>query len=114
MYQDPGGLTYTDADTLHGVCPRFTYWMQRYDCINNIGCYGECVHSICNLHSLDLSKISDESTDCLIANKFNLDVDPMAVTLQFFNVLHKTIVETENIKDWKLLFRKIVNTRLVS
>ena len=114
LYQDPGGLTYTDGDTLHGVCPRFTYWMQRYDCINNIGCYGECVHSICNLHTLDLSKISDQSTDCLIANKFNLDVDPMAVTFHFFNVLHKSLVKTQDIKDWEVLFHKIVNSKLVT
>ena len=114
LYQDPGGLTYTNGDTLHGICPRFTYWMQRYDCINNIGCYGECVNSICNLHTLDLSKISDQSTDCLIANKFNLDIDPMAVTFQFFNVLHKTMVETQELKNWKVLLRNIVKTKLVT
>ena len=113
LYQDSGGLTYTTGDTLHGLCPRYTQWMERYDCINNIGCFGECLNAICNLHTLDLGKISDQVTDCLIANKFNLDVDPMAVTFQFFNIMRETMNELNNFKDWLDLFQKIANMKFM-
>ena len=113
LYQDSGGLTYTTGDTLHGLCPRFTQWMDRYDCINDIGCFGECLNTICNLHTLDLDKISPQTTDCLIANKFNLDVDPMAVTFQFFNVLKQVVDKVDNFDDWFHLFEKISKTKFM-
>ena len=113
LYQDSGGLTYTTGDTLHGLCPRFTQWMERYDCINSIGCFGECSNSICNLHTLDLYKISDQTTDCLIANKFNLEVDPTAVAFQFFNVLKDTIDDLNKFEDWFVVFDKIAKMKFI-
>ena len=87
--------------------------MERYDCINSIGCFGECLNAICNLHTLDLGKISDQVTDCLIANKFNLEVDPTAVTFQFFNVIRQSMNELNNFKDWLNLFQKIANMKFM-
>ena len=114
IYQDIGGLTYTEGNTLNGLCPRYTTWMKRYDCVNNIGCFGKCLNSICNLHTLDLEKISDVESECLILNKFNVDVDPSAVSFQLLNVLQKTIIESNNaFKNWEILFDKIVNMKFL-
>ena len=109
IYKDPGGLTYTDGNTLNGMCPRYTQWMPRYECMNKIDCYGECIHGICNLHSLDLSRILDSATDCLMLNKFNFDVDPLAITMQFFNILYLDFMVNRNLTSWYIIFDKIVN-----
>ena len=82
-----GGITTTSGNTLHGVCPRYTSWGCQQ-------CHGECRNSICNFHSLDLDKIKEDKTDCLIANKFSLDVDPNAIILHWTNVFNKVISET--------------------
>ena len=113
IYRDPGGLTYTDGNTLNGLCPRYTQWMPRYECMNRIDCYGECIHGICNLHSLDLSRILDSATDCLMLNKFNFDIDPLAITMQFFNILYLDFMVHRNLSSWYIIFDKIVNLNMM-
>ena len=113
IYRDPGGLTYTDGNTLNGLCPRYTQWMPRYECMNKIDCYGECIHGICNLHSLDLSKILDSATDCLMLNKFNFDIDPLAITMQFFNILYLDFMVHRNLSSWYIIFDRIVNLNMM-
>ena len=56
-------------------------------------CRGKFLHLICNLSRLDLGKISEKWTRCLIANKFNTDVDHLAVRQHFQNVLRKSLSE---------------------
>ena len=90
LRMNSGRLTFTDGNTLHGICPRFTSWGCHH-------CFGQCLNTICNFHILDLDKISEDSTECLIANKFNLDVDPFTVTLHWINILRKVSIETT---DW--------------
>ena len=83
--KNSAGMTFTSGDTLHGICPRFTDW----GCQN---CFGQCYRTICNFHSLDLVKIDEDSTECLIANKFNLNVDPLAVSQQWIKVMRKSVI----------------------
>ena len=78
--KNSGGITFTNGNTLHGICPRFTNW----DCVD---CFGECLNTICNFNIKDLDQINDNSTECLIANKFNLNVDPFAVYQQWIKIL---------------------------
>ena len=83
--KNSAGISFTSGDTLHGICPRYTDW----GCQN---CFGQCYRTICNFHSLDLVKIDEDSTECLIANKFNLNVDPLAVSQQWIKVLRKSVI----------------------
>ena len=78
--KNSGGITFTSGNTLHGLCPRFTNWY----CV---GCFGKCLNAICNFNIKDLDKIHENSTECLIANKFNLNVDPSAVSQQWIKIL---------------------------
>jgi hypothetical protein len=90
LSKNSGGIAFTSGDTLHGICPRYTSW----GCLK---CFGKCINAICNFHMMDLDKIKgDDTTDCLVANKFNLDVDPMAVTQHWINILQKVSRETRN------------------
>ena len=58
-----------------GVCPRYSMW--EGDGI----CHGQYKRDICNLGLLDLPKLkSGYASTCLVANKFDLDVDPLAVS----------------------------------
>ena len=93
--QNSGGITFTSGNTLHGICPRFTDWY----CSD---CYGECHNAICNFNIKDLSKVQENSTECLIANKFNLDVDPSAVSQQWINLITKMSTEENN--DQRLFY----------
>ena len=45
-----------------------------------IRCYGKWIRQICNFGLGDLPRL--ESSSCLTANKFNLDVDPLAAVCQ--------------------------------
>ena len=87
--QNSGGITFTSGNTLHGICPRFTDWY----CSD---CFGECYNAICNFNIKDLSKVQENSTECLIANKFNLDVDPSAVSQHWINIITKMSSEGNN------------------
>ena len=103
----------TTNDTTHGICPRFTQWRKKTK-VNNKGhavwkeivrmagvdyptkkpCRGKYIHLICNLSRLDLDKISENQTHCLVANKFNTKLDNLVVRQHFMKVLHKSILET--------------------
>ena len=87
--KNSGGITFTNGNTLHGICPRFTNW----GCVD---CFGECLNAICNFNIKDLDKINDNSTECLIANKFNLNVDPSAVSQQWIKILRMMRKETKH------------------
>ena len=91
--RNSGGIKFTSGNTLHGICPRFTNW----DCSD---CFGKCYHTICNFNIKDLNKIKEDSTECLIANKFNLDVDSLAVSRQWINLLTKMSQEGK-IDEWR-------------
>ena len=57
------------------VCPRYSMWE------GGGICQGEYKRDICNLGLLDLPKLkSGYASTCLVANKFDLDVDPLAVS----------------------------------
>ena len=78
--KNSGGITFTSGNMLHGICPRYTHW----GCAK---CFGKCLNAICNFDIKDLDKIHENSTECLIANKFNIDVDPSAVSQQWIKIL---------------------------
>ena len=100
--------------TTHGICSRFTQWNKkiqlpngRWKWVENVQmgikdypvkykCHGEYIHWICNFKESDLPKIDEENTHCLMGNKFNLDLDPSAVGMQFKSVLSKSINEANN------------------
>ena len=58
------------------VCPRYSMWKGGGDI-----CQGQYKRDICNLALLDLPNLkSGYASTCLVANKFDLDVDPLAVS----------------------------------
>ena len=102
-------------DTTQGICSRFTQWKKKtkvkksgstkweqivrmagVDYPTKSRCRGKYIHLICNLSRLDLGKISEKSTYCLVANKFNTEVDHLAVRQHFMRVLQKSIRESTN------------------
>ena len=86
---------------MHGICPRYTLWYCD-------GCYGQCIRWICNFNRRDLEKIQEKETDCLIANKFNFEVDPSVVSTHLMNLLSKVSKEifgTDN-NNWYLSYLK--------
>ena len=68
------GNIYTENE-----CVRFSLWIY-YSKEEEEKCDGKVIRSICNFGYKDLHKI--RQSNCLSANKFNLDVDPMAVFCQ--------------------------------
>ena len=103
-----GGVNFTEGNTLHGICPRYTLWYCD-------GCHGQCIRWICNFNRLDLEKIKEEETECLIANKFNFEVDPSSVSLHMMNVVLKVSKEIfhSEMNNWYLSYiKKIVNIML--
>ena len=100
-------------DTTQGICSRFTQWKKKtkvkksgstkweqivrmagVDYPTKSRCRGKYIHLICNLSRLDLGKISEKSTYCLVANKFNTEVDHLAVRQHFMRVLQKSTRES--------------------
>ena len=61
-------------------------------------CKGKYIHLICNFARGDLAKISESNTHCLVANKFNTEVDDLVVRKHFMNVLHKSKRESVGYK----------------
>ncbi len=55
------------------VCVRESWWYSDT-------CKGQTVNAICNFGLADLTRL--RSSKCFLANKFNLQVDPMAVACQ--------------------------------
>lgn len=104
LRQNNGGKTFTEGNTLHGVCLQYVLW----GCSE---CQGKCYNAICNFHRLDLNKIAGNSTECLMANKFNLEVDPFAVTFQLMELMRIVSNETQSWQnsDWESYFSKIIN-----
>ena len=84
--------TATTKDIFNGICPRYAFW--SYDCS---GCYGKCIHDVCNFNTRDLTKIREGATECLMANKFSLEVDASALEFHLISMTKK--VETE-IDKW--------------
>ena len=100
-------ITFTEGNTLHGLCPRYALW-------GCVGCHGQCYNAVCNFHRLDLDKIAKNSTDCLMANKFNLEVDPLAVTLHLLNLFEQVSIDTQSWRnsDWSTYYSKITSIML--
>jgi hypothetical protein len=100
--------------TTHGICSRFTQWNKkiqlksgRWKWVENVQmgivdspikykCDGEYIHWICNFRTSDLPKIEEQNTHCLMGNKFNLDIDPSAIKVQFTNILSKSVLESRS------------------
>lgn len=61
------------TDTLRGRCVRFSKWYSS-------NCTGASVHAVCNFGVGDLGEI--RVSPCLVANKFNVDVDAAALLCQ--------------------------------
>ena len=59
-----------------GLCPRITLW----DTDKDYRCYGKTIRNICHISNRDLELVWEKNTlerdeqDCLVANKFNLEV----------------------------------------
>ncbi len=88
-------MTQTKNKVPVGLCPKLVFWDHQRPC------HGEVIRGICSFSTLDLPELwranlkhldenisvndngSDAMTDsCFLANKFNLDVDPLAVLCQ--------------------------------
>ena len=110
-FQDVSSST---IDTTHGICSRFTQWKKKtkvkkdgstrweqivrmagIDYPTKSRCRGKYIHLICNLSRRDLGKISESFTYCLVANKFNTDVDNLAVRQHFMRVLDKSTKQAQ-------------------
>ena len=107
-------MTSTTSDTTHGICSRFTQWKKKtkvgkkgktkweqivrmagIDYPTKSRCHGKFIHLICNLCRLDFGKISEKWTSCLVANKFNTELDNLAVKEHFTNVIRKSLAEAD-------------------
>ena len=73
IIRDHEGLNITEGNTLHGLCPRYTNWVYE-KCEET--CKGQCILSIGNFNRRDRHMRMVENTECLMLNKFNLEVDP--------------------------------------
>ena len=73
---------------LHGLCPRYALWETN----NGPKCQGKFVHGVCIFSRGDIKRFliksqdNPNATDCLMINKFGLDVDPQAAIEQFYRV----------------------------
>ena len=73
-------LTRTD------ICPRYSLWEGGHA----HGCHGHYKRDICNLGLLDLAMLmSGEPSTCLMVNKFDLDVDPLAASCWTQHILRE-------------------------
>lgn len=68
-----------NTDFTHGGCLRLTWW---YDG----NCRGESIRAACNFGQEDLPRLHQD-TNCLVGNKFNLDVDAIAPISHIAHVL---------------------------
>ena len=100
--QVKGGITFTEGNTLHGICPHYVHW-------GCDGCHGKCINTICNFNRFDIQELKEDPDDCLIANKFNLDVDPLAVSIHFLDLLRTVCSDNNNCDNaqWMSYFSKI-------
>ena len=76
-----GGLNfpYYNATTdIQKNCVRYTEWYGKPTCA------GRVIRDICNFGIQDLPRLS--LSRCLIANKFNIDVDPLAIFCHVKNI----------------------------
>ena len=66
------------------ICPRYSMW--EGDDI----CHGQYKRDICNLGLLDLPKLkSGYPAKCLMVNKFDLNVDPLAISCWTQHILRE-------------------------
>ena len=86
------------ASYRHGICPKYVIWSDKV--ISNSGCKGRFIREVCNFGVGDLDQI--QSSSCLFANKFNLDVDKKATLKHFSYVMNLTLHESYNAKKQTL------------
>ena len=65
--------------------------------ISKSGCKGRFIRQVCNFGVGDLDRI--QSSACLFANKFNLDVDKKATLKHFSYVMNLTLQECYDAKN---------------
>ena len=88
-----------------GLCPRITLWDSNED----YQCYGKTIRNICHLSSKDLDFVMQKNSlddfglegeekqqDCLVANKFNLEVDAEPI-LSLARYLSPFVLESPNL-----------------
>ena len=76
-------------DYYRGICPKYVNWKHKHDVDF---CKGKWIRSVCNFGVGDLHRI--QSSSCLFANKFNLEVDRDAVFLQLKHIIDISLNET--------------------
>ena len=74
------------------ACIRKSLWFDR-ESEQTVLCKGKVIRWICNLSTADLPRIREDAAalNCFMANKFNLDVDPVAVLCQAKDIVKKTM-----------------------
>ena len=68
-------------DYFKGICPKYVEWIYLED----NACSGKSIHGVCNFGVDDLIRV--QSSNCLFANKFNMDVSADAILAHFSYVI---------------------------
>ena len=71
----------TAEQQFKGICPKHVVWADPPAPY----CAGRYIRAICNFGIGDLSKM--QSSECLLANKFNMDVSADATYAQFLYMI---------------------------
>ena len=84
-------LMESEMNMKHGIaCFRYAEWSW----IAKDLCRGKYINAVCNFKVADLPKLSWEYTDrCLLLNKFNILVDPLAPILHYFRLFIQSMDE---------------------
>ena len=93
-------VTGKPANYHHGICPKYVNWKNKPENNSNnwsSACKGSWIRWVCNFGTRDLDRV--QSSACLFANKFNLDVDKKAALKHFLYVVYLTLHESHNAKS---------------
>ena len=71
----------TAEQQFKGICPKYDVWADHPAAY----CAGRYIRAICNFGIDDLSNI--QSSECLFANKFNMDVSADATYVHFLYMI---------------------------
>lgn len=65
-------------------------WLRSKE--QKVKCKGKVIRQICHLSTADLPTVREDAaaSNCFMANKFNMDVDPVAVLCQAKDIVQKT------------------------
>ena len=93
----------SDEDMKSGIsCFRYTEWYPEK-------CFGEDIRVICNFATADMPKLSwQEANSCLFHNKYNLQVDPVAPVLQYYQVFMDSLQSLAIGPDRKIVYHESI------